>query len=442
MIWSSCSNNNMWKTIAIISLCSAGLVYQTWNVGERYAEYRTKTLINMKTQSKVDYPSISLCFRYHDMLDREKVSKSKNIRLGRWDDVKFDAMKFFKSTVNFSISEIYEYTPSENHILRNGIGCSIRYTGRYRMDNINTSNCYKIFRIEKYLAREFVCFRLIPRIAEKLTIGEANLCPSHVGVLYRIYLNSKIFKNMYGMSIMIHSNRSNIMYDTLFSSNTLLIMKTMPKAFVFHREFERLRMVKPYDTSCTPFPDSDSVRSWNERRYDAINSLSMSKWNFSTPFHLTFNSSLNVRKVLDYRTFQEFPDYREWLADIMERYFSNRKVTCFTNYFGTRSQIHQEMRPEFSIQWTQDEKTIITHAPEQELIDFIVYICSCIGTWFGISAYSAINTFRTIVSKGPPEKRRINSIENLLRDQIRESESMRYDMIRMRRHLIRIQSRL
>lgn len=429
------TNYKLISSVAIITICSIGLMYQIESVSERYFEFRTKTLINMVLQSKVGYPSVSICFRFNDMLDREKIKKYKNIKLKHWSEPGYDNDKFFSNTMNLTVSEIFNFTPMEDNVLAKGVGCNIRYPEQYMTEYVNTSHCYRSFRIRKYLVREYVCFLFQPRITNKdLYIHEFNLSPALVGIMYRLFLNKNIFKNMYVMSLAVHSNRSAILYDTLFSSNILMKMNTLPTTFVFHREFERLRMKKPYDTACIPVPIGRST--WYEYMLKKVDRQSVSKWNFSIPFRLSFNSSLNSRKVLDYRIFRDIPAYREWLVDAMKRSFNDAPINCFTNYFTTRSQMFHDGRTAFAVTWTQDEKIFLVHASEQELIDFIVYLCSCIGIWFGFSSYSVLNSSKKLIFKELSESKEILKLKKEVENQMFESESLRYDMLRMNRRIM------
>lgn len=54
--------------------------------------------------------------------------------------------------------------------------------------------------------------------------------------------------------------------------------------------------------------------------------------------------------------------------------------------------IYNDWPLSFVVNWPTGLDTNIEHVPRQNFVDFIVYICSTIGIWFGVSALSIIKT--------------------------------------------------
>ena len=67
-------------------------------------------------------------------------------------------------------------------------------------------------------------------------------------------------------------------------------------------------------------------------------------------------------------------------------------IECHTKYFITSGRVIQnDENVKIFLSWPQTEKLLLRYVSEQDWIDFIVYIGSCIGFWFGLSILSVMN---------------------------------------------------
>lgn len=377
----------LWIFITII--CSIGLIIQIENVSIRYFSFKTRAVANMIIPIEGTYPDLSVCFRYVDILNGSKVNeKYDRINIVKYFEPGYDMKKSYLDTKNLTIKEIFEFTPEENLIFKDGVGCYIRYPGRYTMENIKTIDCYKHFKIIEYLIRNSVCYLIKPIFYNgSLTMHEYALSPGYQGQMYKLNFDESIFKNFYSMSIVVHTNRSNILFDTLFSSNIELPMEELPSTYVWAREFVQESLPKPYDTMCLPPPNNS--KSWYGYMMGQIDQKAMKLYNFSIPFKPTFKADLRVTKIMNFLAFKN-RTLTYLIDNLMKKYYKHI-TTCNTLYYVTRSKYIPDNEASFATFWTQDEKIVLRYSPEQELIDFIVYVCSCIGIWFGLSAYSFLD---------------------------------------------------
>ena len=114
-------------------------------------------------------------------------------------------------------------------------------------------------------------------------------------------------------------------------------------------------------------------------------------------------------------------NYREFTNDTISDQVksllasSNARVrACVTNYFITTANALASNDSSFAVYWPIEETTTLTYVPQQDLIDYIVYVCSSIGIWFGLSLYSAVNyilqRFRTRTTHDQVQVNTINKL--------------------------------
>ena len=257
-----------------VTVCSIGLILQVNNVSRRFFEYRTRTLVTLVLSTTTIYPSISTCWRINDIIDIDAVKvRYPDIQLKRWNEEGFTWKSFHNMTKEFTISDLFNFTPGIHNVLEQNSGCRIRYPKKYVLSRDKTDICHKIFNITKYIERQFICYRFVPLISnELLQMFEYTMSPGFNELVYKIYFNPKIFSHIQTVSVSTHFNDSCQLLDSVFSSNFFLSNfirndnSTLPTIFVTYREVERRRLKSPYDTNCMllPFP----YRSWFEMFLD------------------------------------------------------------------------------------------------------------------------------------------------------------------------------
>lgn len=375
--------------LLIILLCSIGLLEQVRYVSHRYFEYRTKTIIGIIISGEASFPIVSICFRYHDVLNRTKFKEYYNISLIKFNEPGYQSHLIFNQTKYLTISELFDLTPSENMTLKPSMGCNIRYPERFLMDMVDTPECYKSFNIRKYLMRQNVCYMFTPKIGKgTLPIYEYALTPGYTGQMYKLHFDTETFNDIDSASVVIHSNNSSFIQDTAYASNIEMKLRYLPTTSIFHQKFMRIRLPLPYNTKCRN-PPSESTSNF-DHWFRLIDKKSMEALNISVSFYPTFDSTLNIRKIINYKIFYN-ETLRKKLLNVIKstpKYFS----TCKSTNFITRTQFFNDNGSSFAIHWTRDAKMRTIYSPEQDLLDYVVYVCSCIGIWFGLSSFSMLDT--------------------------------------------------
>ena len=307
------------------------------------------------------------------------------MKLKRWNEANFSSASFYSATEGLAISELFLFTPRIEELLQPDFGCQVRYPRGYLMDRLSTRDCLKSFEIIKYFERQYVCYKFIPRIeSKKMQIFDYTMSPGFPGQIYKLFLNPNIFSSIREVSIAVHENVSGQFYFSVYSSNVYLPKKELPTIFSSYRELVRVRLKHPYKTGCTDV--TNGFNTWFDIDLKQVDNEMISKLNYSIPFVPSFDPTQNHRKLLNYHSFIN-ETIRKTLVAIIARTNFDR-TSCRTKFSITDTKLVKEEQFAVVVSWPMSEKINFQYAPEQELIDFVVYVCSCVGIWFGLSAYS------------------------------------------------------
>lgn len=178
----------------VIVLCCIGVIVQIGFVSQRHFQYRTRTVVGMVITTEIKFPEMSVCFKTMDVLNFTAISAVyPSLNLIRWNDVKnFRWDDYFNYSSQFTVSELFSFTPANDKLLQNSFSrddeaCLIVIPGNFRTKGFGVDECYKKFKVTKYLMREFVCYRFTPNFnSEKLRIAEYTMPPDYASVFYKV----------------------------------------------------------------------------------------------------------------------------------------------------------------------------------------------------------------------------------------------------------------
>ena len=209
-----------------------------------------------------------------------------------------------------------------------------------------------------------------------------TLSPHYDGEIYRVWLNAELFKKPGPISFSVHTHESSNIFDSVFSSNHYHRAIGLSGFRIFYREIQRMELEAPYDTKCVKIIGNYSTGF--EHKLGGVNNDTMNMYGLAIPFIQIYDRQLRYRLVHDI-------DLRNKTITNQINILLRKHHTlkgCITKYVDTTADMIDDKWPFIAIFWPQNEKLSLRNAPDQELIDYIVYIGSCIGVWFGLSAYS------------------------------------------------------
>lgn len=105
-----------WYTVLSYLICVIGLIIQVNEVSNNYFKYTTESKIYITTHEVISAPSMSVCFRKSDILQRDEIKKKRGINLIKPSNA--SGWNIYRDTVeNFTLNMLFDFTPSERHLL-------------------------------------------------------------------------------------------------------------------------------------------------------------------------------------------------------------------------------------------------------------------------------------------------------------------------------------
>ena len=378
-------------------LCFTGFLYQVLQISIAYFAFKTNTKIVLHLNNKFINPSIILCIRYTDIIDRTNYQK-----YGIHPKYNYNATEMFDDMSNLTIKDIFDLTPDSSEII---LGCQYRDKQYHQLVTkpYSRSDCNSLFQTIKYQEGAFICYQFRTKIADSnFNCMKALLSFYNYNDLYTISLNQQLLlsnaikliwfvpdgMNSYVVSMTDISRR---FYAFKIRYAHDLVNSSKENYFrIFGDYFSITRLEKPYDTQCT----------WNsneaeEACHRKCNIDAFAKYGYfpSTEYSLTPEplKHLEVSKIVNKTTLQNLKAttkscHKNCKRKPCDDWYSVTVVDSFAFLYNNTITIASgcSKRP----------AVIIKHLPRVTLMEFVMYVSSSLGIWFGISILS-INPFNS-----------------------------------------------
>lgn len=258
------------SAVLIITLCLTGLLYQISDVSTMYFSYFTRSEIQISIPLVISPPSLSLCFRYRDLIDFNRVSidpRFTNQTFKRPLNHTSDESIYFESY--FSVHDIFDLTPDMDqffgtsglYLLPNrnvaSHSCIYRKPGSFIANPKTKEECEAIFSLKKYIQREYICYYItVPDDSgKKYDITHVSFAKEWFGLIYQLILNPITFQYGNYFTVYAHESGSHKLYDSTltnamargFSEYEISIGEDI-KINYYSSTIHRLPA--PYDTDC------------------------------------------------------------------------------------------------------------------------------------------------------------------------------------------------
>lgn len=185
-------------------------------------------------------------------------------------------------------------------------------------------------------------------------------------------------------------------------------------SWVFYKTLHIKRLEPPYDTMCRLYPKRSSQGDQYLKR---IQKETFKKLNRSVSDIMIYDPL--ETPVLSDRSLENNKSLHKLYLDIVKTQEKNMPDSCSFN--STVPQIHAISYPSlgYSVFWPDGLSITNEYKGKILLIDYIIYICSSVGIWFGLSACSLFNSVRDFNGKSSgSESEQIEIVKGLTRQEI------------------------
>lgn len=380
----------------VLIVCSFGCLIQLYDISRRYFAFDVKTSVAISIVKSIKLPQVSRCWALKEVLNYNSIRSQKNVT---FDTPEYSGgfESFFKVLDQLTVEEIFQNVPKNDEVIQ---GCMFRLPNLPTFSEIDPNNCNRHFHIESYLLGEKICYMVKYRDKfhhdRESNILRNSLSPNFPGLIYRLTYSNEFLKPEC-FAATIHSTRSSKLFDAVFSPEKYFTLWKNDSLSIDVSFFPvtTFALEPPYTTMCRKIEYNSGAEILLDRaRKTMINKFG--KVHTMTP---VFHSDKNLSKynILSTKFLRDrnVSNYFNNIMEPIERAFN----VCYIEYHVTRTVAHSTVQPKLSVFWPQDPKIDIRNLPEFDLTDFIVYVCSSIGIWFGLSAYSIFDSMDNLMRR-------------------------------------------
>lgn len=342
--------------------CLIGFIFQSNEVCRVFFAYNTTSSVEMSVPNEIPIPSLSVCVRYDEVLNRTDPTKLSNPP---------------------TIKQIFDLTPSPTSIIDH---CCVRTFDMLENRCRSLEECLgEILTLTKYYRQEYMCYMYYiksPRTVSLLDVSHSAWWSKSV---YTMRL--KGFNGMEtSIEVILDPHHNLPIYSRNFGkfsdTGNPVSQFRLNKFDVSFRYIDIHRLPPPFDTSCT---HNESQGMDECRRSCLINEMKVIDRFPATEMTSKPVNLLHTGYDLGNETM------RTILNSIKKDCISRcPHHSCRTLYATTGIQPKAWYGNGLDLGILATDVTIvkITFHATMTLLDFVIYIVSCLGLWFGLSVTS------------------------------------------------------
>ena len=362
--------------------CCCGLIAHVSVITSEYFKYQATSDVSMETPAIIPIPAISVCWRYFDILDINRLNRDLKLSLLPPNyttlisrDVSLSAIR-----AQITVKQILDYTPTTDQLFTDS---SVRYEHRYDVQHLDKTSTYENFRVLKYYTQDYICYRVGLKKNGQYDYNRVKKTLEYSSMAFEIGFNLTMFDPANSMLPIVQLGPDLPHYSRLFA----------PKVWRYRKDNGRNRICltsqrvnvrklpAPYPTGCVDYGTLDLpdlitrclVKSTVEK---------FGKLPFTDIIPEDFEADLNYLviepNVTEYQRLVEIEHQCE--AGL-------RKPECYAYWYMTSL---VDMSPgdesiRFRVNLPNRPEITIIFQPMAHFFDFLTYVLSCFGTWIGLS---------------------------------------------------------
>lgn len=372
-------------SLIIIFSCIAGFIIQIEQICIQYFAYLTVTKTTFSMPVILPTPSLVYCPRYNDVLDRRNAT-AYGILPYQPVSMEETVREYGKLTIR----EIFKLSPSTSEVMDH----CIHRKGKINQIEVirDKKRCYDIFKVRKYFMQEFICYDFT---STKLKNYEPRLyaySPMFVSTIYRINIDH-IFDNCSNMMFIVYIADSDVKNPLPLTSRFYGSELDLPiHKLVEHRSFHfrvtyhiiNIKLLEaPYDTNCVHQNGADAcARNCLKAKFLQLQRVPNSEI-IDDPVDL---KPFNPAQLDDPLVEEQIVAFRnECKSQCSHPYCVNEYTQTYVEVTDKKS---GDVRSWIHVNIPQSHTVSIESIPQNDLYQFLIYISSCFGTWFGLSFMS------------------------------------------------------
>ena len=391
----SCGIEIMKITAAITFLvCLTGFGVQLTGISQRYFSYSTRSYVNIYVADNLPLPGVSTCWSLGEIVDFSKLNKKYS--LNRLQGSKYDWKYLYDILANETAENLFKATPSNETFFDKNPACAIRFPDHmsWRHPWYNREECLAIVKVEKYLNRLNMCYKIsFKNDNGRLNLKHVTSSPSNPGYIYMMFLNPKLFDRKLRYTAFAHSVDSSPLFDSVFSIEKTINVDGKFRIGIQFVPMSLTKLPPPFDTMCHHgFVKFKSGTEYNLHQLNLATMAEMKHVHTLGHVHDKYKFP-----ILSSASFRNITIHAQFMK-LFKVHTSVFYPVCRLEYNVPKTRLEEYERTSFVVYWPQDSGVDVQKVADQLLIDFVIYVCSSIGVWLGLSVFSVMNIMSNFVS--------------------------------------------
>ena len=410
--------------------CLTGFLYQIIQISIVYFAFKTSTKIVFQLDNNFINPSITFCVRYPAILDR-----SKHDKYGIHPRYRFNSKEMFKDMSKLTIKDVFDLTPDASEVI-----LSCQYRENYYqlfLTPYNRTDCYSLFHVTKYQEGGFICYQLRTKTPDnKFHCSQAALSHNADKEFYYILLHQRFLAsnamkfisfiptaNNVSVLSMPEISRSYYVFKLRYASDPPETSKENTFR-VYGDVYTVTSLPKPYDTDCTEETEEHfplchrkcNIAAFKRHGYFPSNEYTITPLQMK---HLNPEALLNKTLVRDIKSESE-ACLKKCSRKGCNYWYSVTSVETFSHLNDDTISLGSTCsnRPSLRIQFL----------PRITVMEFVMYVSSALGIWFGTSILS-INPFNSRRKCASKRKAREGNFVHSIAEEMRDRKMQGLQMI-------------
>lgn len=407
------------------------------------------------TPVEIYVPDVTVCFRYVDVIDVKRLNQKypdlhvRSLENLASNDEITHIVKKIQATV--TIEDILLLTPSPETVIS---GCSIKGPKDFEFEDFSSpKECNAYFTTWKFYLQEYICYRF-KRITKEyqdptpFQYRSISYAIDRSGVMYSVKLSDAHIILARYLKVVIHSSNLNPISSLAMTTNIKRRFDDERKGsgggddvkknyYIFQLTYSQLNMTRlppPFDTGCKNYVEEGILSSMECRNECLVNKtlsqlkkvpFSVSVWNVTDIIHFMTTYG-DVSDDTDKYLASSLAKEKAMMSVLKHQHLTNEDVkngSLSKLLIQIEDDCHQEckrpdcsdiisltrgsydyIRPEYMDNPSKQPMEFEVSVPKKPFIaieykekisqtEFLVYILSCFGVWFGLSVLS-LNPFR------------------------------------------------
>lgn len=389
------------KNVFPVILCLLGCSYQVTDISNRFFKYSTNTNIKLLLDNFVASPSVSICFNIIQNM-RKFLEENFGKNISR-NTMNIKTMEVFD---NLTIADIFDHSVPTSHLLGEAVNrksCIIRKEGKFVIPKefwMPKEECMKHISIRRYINRFLMCYKLGLINHDNILEHEpVSFSPAFPGLMLIYYLNPDMIRNYTIYSASVHSHASSDLYDSSASVEHFVNLNWTPTITASYSPIRFTRKEYPYDTDCHSIPGFKSIGDYQLQK---LSNLTIKHLKYVHPLNFIYeNHSLPL--ISPYKLYFN-ESFHKKFSELEKISRKGKNTNCDVLFHITNSFERTGSDMRIDVSWPKETGVHVINIPSYESIDYMIYVLSSIGIWFGLSIFSITSWTQNFTIKQIEEK--------------------------------------